>query len=97
MYSGLLGKTALSAAIGIVIGTADAMGFFYTVKFFFAHATTFKRIIAAALELFRLIVLIAFIIFLCSRAHMLFIPLVLCAFVFSQGGKMVFIFKGLKR
>ena len=97
MYSGLLGKIAVSAGIGMAFGAIDAIGFFYTAKFFFANTNGKKRIIIGGLEIFRLIILIAFIIFLCSRTHVLFIPLAFAALLLSLGGKMVFIFNGLKR
>jgi hypothetical protein len=97
MYSGLLEKIAISAGIGIIAGAIDAAGFYYTAKIFFANATNKKRILAGFLEIFRLIILIALIIFLCSRGNISFIPLAFTALLLSLGGKMVFIFKGLKR
>jgi len=96
MFSGLLEKIAISAGLGIVFGAIDAIGFFYTAKFFFANTGGKKRTIAGGLEILRLIFLIAFIIFLCSRTHVLFIPLAFAALLLSLGGKMVFIFKGLR-
>jgi len=95
MYSGLLEKTALSAGLGIAFGAIDAVGFFYTAKVFFTNSSGKKKTLAGACELLRLIVLIAFIIFLCSRIHVSFIPLAITAIFVSLGGKMVFIFKGL--
>jgi hypothetical protein len=92
-----LGKIVISAAIGTIAGAIDAAGFFYTAKFFFANTNVVKRTIAGILEILRLIILVAFIIFICSRLHVMFLPLAFMALVLSLGGKMVFIFKGLKR
>ena len=97
MYSGLLIKISISAGIGLIAGAIDAVGFYYTARLFFANATTSKRILAGFLEIFRLIVLVALIIFLCARGNISFIPLAFTALLLSLGGKMVFIFKGLKR
>jgi|WetSurMetagenome_2_1015567.scaffolds.fasta_scaffold92328_2 hypothetical protein len=97
MFSGPLEKIAISASVGILAGVIDSTGFFYTVKIFFAKTSGKKLAIAGALEIFRLIVLVTFIIFLCSHMHVLFLPLAIAALVFSLAGKMLFIFKGLKK
>jgi hypothetical protein len=97
MFSGLLGKIILSAATGTLIGLADAIGFYFTVNFFLAGSPGRKKIIAGFFEIFRLIVLVALIIFLSSQKIILIVPLFLMAIVFSLGGKVVLIFKGLRK
>jgi hypothetical protein len=97
MFSGPLEKTILSAAAGIVIGLADAACFYYTVKFFLVNASGRKKTLAGFFEFFRFIVFIALIIFLCSHRIIFIIPFFLSAVILSLGGKMLFIFKGLKK
>ena len=97
MFSGLLGKITLSAAIGLLIGLADAIGFFYTIKFFLANSSGAKKVLAGIFEFFRLIILVALIIFLSKHEIILIVPLFLTAILLSMGGKMLFIFKGLKK
>jgi hypothetical protein len=80
-----------------VAGVIDAIGFFYTARFFFANTQGFKRTLAGILEFLRLIVLVALIIFVCSKMHVSPLPLAFMGILLSLGGKMVFIFKGLKR
>jgi hypothetical protein len=97
MFSGPLEGIILSVAIGTAIGLADAIGFFYTVKFFLAASTGRKKTIIGFFEFFRLIILVALIIFLSSHKIILLVPLFLPAFFLSMGGKMLFIFKGLRK
>ena len=97
MFSGPWEKIAISAAIGILIGVADAIGFFYTVKFFLANSAGLKKAVAGFFEFFRLIVIIAFIIFLSSHKIILIVPLFLFALIISLGGKMILVLKGLKK
>jgi hypothetical protein len=97
MYSGPLEKILISAVVGIIVGAADAVGFFYTVKFFLAKTSPAKKTLTGFLEFFRLIFFVALIIFLGSHKIILFLPLLLAGFFISLGGKMLLIFKGLKR
>jgi hypothetical protein len=97
MYSGPWEKTTISAALGVVIGAIDAVGFLYTAKLFFSTTTVLQKSIAGILEIFRLIALITLIIFLYSFEFFNCLPLIFMAFLCSLGGKMVLIFKGLKQ
>ncbi len=97
MFSGLLGKIILSAATGTLLGLADAVGFYYTVKFFLAKASGGKKLLAGLFEFFRLIVFVALIIFLSKHGIIFIVPFFLTALILSLGGKMFFIFKGLKK
>jgi hypothetical protein len=97
MFSGHLEKTAISAAVGILIGSADAAGFFYTIKFLLAKIAPSKKIFVVFFEIFRLLFLVALIIFLGSHKIILFLPLLFTAFIVSLGGKMLLIFKGLNK
>ncbi len=97
MFSGPWEKIAISAAIGVLIGAADAAGFFYTVKLFIEKSPGYKKVLAAFFEVVRLVLIVAFIIFLISNKSILVIPLFIAAFVLSMGGKMVLIIKGLNK
>jgi hypothetical protein len=96
MYLGPLENIAISAAAGAAVGAIDAIGFYYTAKYFLAASSSNKKMLAGAFEFFRLIILVALIIFLSSFKSILFLPLACFALLLSLGGKMVFIFKGLK-
>ena len=96
MFSGPLEKMIVSAAAGVFIGLADAIGFFYTVKFFMASASGRKKALAGFFEFFRFLVLIALIIFLSSHKIILIIPFFLTALFLSMGGKLLLVLKGLK-
>jgi hypothetical protein len=97
MFSEPLEKIVISAVLGIILGAADAAGFFLTVKLLLVKSAPSKKIGVVFFEFFRLLLLIALIIFLGSNKIILYIPLLLGAFVFSMGGKMLLIFKGIKR
>jgi hypothetical protein len=96
MFSGPLEKILISLAIGLLVGLADSVGFFYTVKLFVAKSTGKKKIIAGALEFSRLVGIIIFIFFLCSHGIILIIPFFLSALLLSMGGKLLLVLKGLK-
>jgi hypothetical protein len=97
MFSGPWEKIAISATIGVLIGAADAAGFFYTVKLFIAKSPGHKKVLAGIFEVLRLVLIVAFTIFLISKISILVIPLFIAAFVLSMGGKMVLIIKGLNK
>jgi hypothetical protein len=97
MFSGPWEKIAISAAIGVLIGAADAAGFFYTVKLFFAKSPGHKKAFAGLFEVLRLMLFAAIIFFLISNKSILVIPLFLAAFILSMVGKMVLIIKGLNK
>jgi hypothetical protein len=97
MFSGPLEKIILSAAIGTIVGVADAVGFFFTVKFFLANSTGFKKALAGFFEFFRLIIIIVFIIFLSTHKIILIVPFFLLALIISLGGKTLLVVKGLKK
>jgi hypothetical protein len=97
MFSGPWEKIAISVVIGFLLGLADAVGFFYTVKFFLANSAGVKKVVAGFFEISRLILIIIFIIFLSSHKIILFVPLFLLALIMSLGGKMLLILKGLKQ
>ncbi len=97
IFSGLLGKTGFSLAVGILVGLADAAGFFYTAKLFFSGSTGTKKAIAGFFEFFRLIIIVAFIIFLSSKTSLSMLPFLFTALFLSMTGKLLFILKGLKK
>jgi hypothetical protein len=79
------------------VGLADAAGFFYTAKFFFANSSGAKKALAGFFEFFRLIIIVAFIIFLSSKTSLSILPFLFTALFLSMTGKAVFILKGLKK
>jgi hypothetical protein len=97
MFSGPLEKTAFSLALGIAVGVGDAVGFFYTVKFFLANSNGTKKTLAGFFEFFRLIVIVAFIIFLSSKVSLSMLPFLFTALFLSMTGKTILVLKGLKK
>lgn len=85
----------LSLGLGVVIGLADAAGFFFTARLFVVNATPAKRLIAGITEGARLVLFVALVLLLW---HMRIVPIVwlLCAaLMVSLAGKLLFIVKGL--
>jgi hypothetical protein len=96
MFSGHFGNTVLSLGIGVVVGLADAAGFFFTARLFIVNATPGKRVIAGIAEGARLLLFVGLVLFLW---HLKIVPVLwlLCsAIVVSLAGKLLFIVKGLK-
>jgi hypothetical protein len=96
MFSGPLGKAAISVGAGIAVGLIDAAGFFYTAKLFINNTVAHARAIAAAAEASRLILLIAFVVLLWHAKFISVLWLLGSALLLSLAGKFLFIFKGLK-
>jgi len=92
-----LGKTEISLCAGLLIGLADSVGFFYTVRMFVVNTTSQKRVVAGFLEAARMILLCALVVFLNSQKSFSIIWLLAAALLLSLGGKFFFIFKRLKK
>jgi hypothetical protein len=96
MFSGLWEKSAISIAAGIGIGLMDSVGFLITARFFLTNALSNKRIYALIIELVRLVILIGFVIFLCSFKEISNLWLLGSAVLISLLGKFLFIARRFK-
>jgi hypothetical protein len=96
MFSGPLEKTIISLGAGLLIGIADAVGFFYTAQMFVKNATSGKRTVAGVLEAARLLVLCGVVLFLYNLHSFSILWLLGMTLIVSLGGKFFFIFKRLK-
>jgi hypothetical protein len=97
MFSGPLEKTVISIGSGVVVGLADAVGFYYTARMFLVNATSRKRTIAAVFEALRLVILIAAVLLMYGQLHLSMVWLLAGALFVSLGGKFFFIFKRMKQ
>jgi len=97
MLSGQSTATAISCALGIIIGLADATGFYYTAKFFLADPSKKKGLIAGILEFFRLLCLVLCIILISFDKNISILWLLGIALLISMSGKILCILKRFHR
>ena len=93
MLSEPLTATAISCGLGAVLGLADTVGFYYTVKLFLINPSTKKRLTAGLLEFFRFLCLVACIILISFNKNISILWLLIIALPISMSGKILCILK----
>jgi hypothetical protein len=83
-------------ATGTAIGLLDTIGFFFSVKYFILTKRVSSRLLMVGLELFRLAVLIAGIIYCFHTGFFSIVWLLSAAILVSVTGKVAWAFTGTK-